>query len=141
MYTSKQFNGWVQQHECRALWIDDQVERTLLSAFIRVVDQSVAESKIQIEATLECRSTMVTDPSLKGQQQVFGRVSSALLPVFHGRDIGLHQDLGQRDYLLVVRRETLFSRNLFQDGQYNFTWRSDQLVGGSESARGARRVA
>jgi hypothetical protein len=26
LYAPKQFNGWIQKHECRALWIDDQVE-------------------------------------------------------------------------------------------------------------------
>src|SRR6266478_8742775 len=82
---------------------------------------------------------MVSDPSLKGQQQVFGRISSALLPVLHGRDIGLNHDLGQHDYLAVICRETLFTRNLLQVWQYNFTWRGDQLVGGRGPPGGTRR--
>src|ERR1700732_2483201 len=82
---------------------------------------------------------MVADPSLKGQQQVFGRVSSAFLPVLRGRDIGLHQDLGQRDYLAVICGETLFSRNLLQGWQDNFTWRGDPQVGGRDPPGGARR--
>src|SRR5712671_5407209 len=82
---------------------------------------------------------MVANPSLKSEEQVFDCISSALFPVLHAGDTGLYQDLRQRDYLAVIYRETLFSRNFLQGGQYNFAWRGYQLAGGRAPPGGARR--
>jgi len=111
MYAPEQLNGWVQQHECRAIWIDDQAERTLRSSFIRVVNQSITKREIQIEAAMNCLPAMFSNPSLKSEQHVLGGVSAALLPVLCNRDIGFDQNLSRRDDPVVVRREMLFNRN------------------------------
>src|SRR5260221_249721 len=91
-----------------------------------------------MESAVGLCTAMIADPALKSQQQVFGRVSSAFLPILRNRDIGFDQGLRQRDYLTVIRRETLFSRNLLQGWQYNFTRRGDQLVGGRDPPGGTR---
>src|SRR5208337_900690 len=139
MYPPKQFNGWVQNHKRGAIWVDDQVECAFRSSLIRVVNQSVAESEIEVKPSVNCNPSMLAEPPLKSQGQVLGRISSACLPVLHDRDVGLHQDFSQGEEFAVVPRETLFSRNPLQGGQYNFTWWGHQQVGGRTPPGGERR--
>src|SRR5258708_640940 len=114
MYLRQEFQDWVQKHQCCAVWINDQVERTLWSPLVRVVDQPVAEGEFQIKASINCSPSVIANPTLGSQQQELGRISFAFRPIVHDRDIGLDQDFRQRDYLPVISEEMLLNRDLLQ---------------------------
>ena len=73
--------------------IHDQIKRAFRSSLIRIVNQSITQCEIKVDAAVDRGGAVDSDPSFKSQQQVLRRVLFTPLPVLWYSDLGFHQDL------------------------------------------------